>query len=296
MRRICTAIAALVLAPVAVLGLGAEQAPVVGQDLMALLARVGAAVERYYTRAQSIMCIETVAQQSLRYDMMSDDSSLRRLTYDLRVAWEGTLDGTAPEASVQRELIKVNNRDPRPKDKPACHDPAAVSPDTLQMLLPRNQGDYVFSRAGSARVRGREALMLDYRPRTLGEVTVKAHEDREDCWSVDFPGHMRGRVWIDPESGDVLRLDEHLHGFVDIRLPPSRNRAREPLEVVFERVDSSTIFRPVSFSDPEETVLLPYSVESTTVVRNAGVPRLRETRRFTNYQRFTTGGRIVEEN
>ena len=41
--------------------------------------------------------------------------------------------------------------------------------------------------------------------------------------------------------------------------------------------------------------MLPQSVEETTVVRNAGVPRTRTTRRFSNYRRFATDGRIVEQ-
>src|SRR5437764_11414554 len=89
-------------------------------DLAALLARVGAAVERYYARAQSLICVETVRIQSLGFDLIPDQSPGRQLTYELRVASEDASNGQAAEAQVQRELIKINNRAPRPKDKPEC--------------------------------------------------------------------------------------------------------------------------------------------------------------------------------
>ena len=93
----------------------------------------------------------------------------------------------------------------------------------------------------------------------------------------------------------MLRLDEHLVGFVDVTLPADRKRGRGPQPVVFERLDSSIVFGPGTFSDPDETLTLPISVDSLTVARNAGTPRVRKTQRFTNYRRFITGGRIVDQ-
>jgi hypothetical protein len=267
----------------------------VGPDLTALLARVGAAVERYYARAQSIICVETVRIQSLGFDLIPDTSMARQLTYELRVAWADAENGQTPDAVVQRELLKINNRAPRPKDKSECLDPSAVSPDTLEMLLPTKQSDYTFTSAGSTRFKGRDALLVDYKARQNGPVSATAHEDREDCWKIDMPGHTKGRVWIDAESDEVLRLDEHLNGFVDVMLPADRKRTRGPQPVVFERLDSSVVFGPITFTDPDETLTLPISVESLTVVRNAGTPRVRRTQRFTNYRRFITGGRIVDQ-
>jgi hypothetical protein len=109
-----------------------------------------------------------------------------------------------------------------------------------------------------------------------------------------MPGHTRGRIWIDAETDEVLRLDEHLNGFVDVTLPPDRKHGRGPQPVVFERLDSSIVFGPVRFTDPDETIVLPVSVDSLTIARNAGTPRVRKTQRFSDYRRFITGGRVVE--
>jgi hypothetical protein len=263
-------------------------------DLGALLARVGAAVERYYARAQSLICIETVRIQALGFDLIPDTSGMRQLTYELRVAWADAENGQTPDAVVQRELLKIGSRPPRPKDKPECLDPSAVSPDTLEMLLPAKQADYVFTAAGTTRFKNRDARLVDYKARVNGPVSATAHEDREDCFRIDMPGHTRGRIWIDAQTDEVLRLDEHLNGFVDVTLPPDRKHGRGPQPIVFERLDSSIVFGPITFTDPDETLVLPISVDSLTVARNAGTPRVRKTQRFSDYRRFITGGRVVE--
>jgi hypothetical protein len=105
---------------------------------------------------------------------------------------------------------------------------------------------------------------------------------------------VHGRVWIDPDSGNVLRLDERLSGRFDYTLPRERQRAGGPSSITVERHESSIVYRPVTFRDPEETLMLPASIDTVSIVRNAGVPRLRTSQVFSNYQRFTTKGRVVQ--
>jgi hypothetical protein len=215
----------------------------------------------------------------------------RNLLYELRVSWEPPPDGGVPEANVLRTLVRVNNRAPREKDQDACMDPKSNSPDSLAMFLPDNQADYQFAAAGRGKVDGRAALMLDYRSRESGPVTATR---RDDCFSISVPGRTKGRVWIDNDTGEVLRLDEHLTGMVDVDLPQDPKRRGLSDHVVIERLDSSLVYRRVDFSDPEESVMLPASKDTVTVIRNSGTPRLRTTYRFRNYRRFITGGRIVQ--
>jgi hypothetical protein len=291
MRRALLLCFAVAFAPFAVAGADQPALP----DLPALLARVGAAVERYYTRAQSILCVETVRLQSISRDLMPDLTLSRQLTYELRVQWDQSSGGETPQAVVQRELLKINGRTPGPKDKPKCMDPTAVSPDTLAMLLPAVQPTFVFTAAGKTRFKGRDAFLIDYKPREREPVSVKPHEDIEECWRLEnMDGYVRGRVWIDAETDEVLRLDQHLSGFVDFTVPPDRKHGMDSVHAVFERFDMSIVFGPIKFTDPDETLTLPVSVDMIQVTRNIGVP-LRETRRFTDYRRFLTGGRIVEQ-
>ena len=288
MRGGCWAATALI----AGLGAGADTVvlrPAEG-ELSALLDRVGAAVERYYARAQNLICLEEVRLQSLGLDLLADSNPARRLAYELRVAWEPPSAGGLPEATVLRQLLKVNGRDPRPRDEPGCMDPKSVSPEPLAMLLPASRDEFIFTLAGRRAVRNREAVMIDYRSRTVGEITVTW---RGECFSISLPGRARGRVWIDSATDEVLRLDEHLSGTFDYQLPRDRVRPGGPAFVTIERLDSSIEYRPVTFSDPDETLLLPSSVETVSVVRNSGIPRLRTSQTLRHYQRFLTSGRVV---
>lgn len=255
------------------------------------LARVSERVAQWYAREQSLVSLESVWIQPLRADLTSIDFP-RRLAYELRLAWDAPEDGgQLPDANVVRQLLTINGKPPRPKDEPGCLDPKPVSPEPLSMLLPAQRGDYTFSMSGTARVDGRAARMLDYRSVAAGspEITYKG-----DCISISLPGRSRGRIWIDADTHDVLRLDEHLVGMFDFTTPREQQRRGAAMHMTIERADMSIAYRRVSFRDPEETLMLPAAIESVTVIRGGGTQRFRITQRFSDYRRFLTGGRIVE--
>jgi hypothetical protein len=257
-----------------------------------LLARVGEQVEEYFARAQSVICKETVRVQSLGTDLLGDGSRARQVVADLRIAWlpASDADGT-PEANVLRDVVSVNGRPPRPKDELGCMDPKPVSPEPLAMLLPNRQRDYAFTWAGIGRMDGRAAVMVDYRSLESGPVTVTRNED---CVSIELPGRSRGRVWIDQATGDVLRLDERLTGMFDVDVSPDPRRRWPTASWMIERADMSIRYKRVTFRNPDETLLLPASIDTVTIIRNAGVPRVRKTQVFSDYRRFVTEGRIVQ--
>lgn len=261
-------------------------------DVGSMLVRVGERVAEYFARAQSLVCRETVSLQTLNPDLMTDGSRARRLLYDLRIEWLPSPDSNElPVANVLREIVSVDGRPPRPKDEPGCMDPKPVTPDTLVMLLPSKQSDYSFVFAGVGKQDGRAAVMIDYRSLEKGDVKVTTNKD---CLSVEVPGRNRGRVWIDQVTGDVLRLDDRLTGMIDFDVPADRSRGRARGYMTIERADTSIRYRQVTFQDPEETLLVPTSIDTVTVIRNSGAPRVRKTQRFTDYRRFVTEGRIVQ--
>lgn len=280
----------LVALGVAAAATAAQPRPDVSIDLAALLARIGERVEAYYARAQSLVCRETVRLQTLRPDLITDGSPARQLVYDLRVAWEPGTDGEA-NASILRDIVTVNGRKPRPKDEPGCLDPMPVTPEPLAMLLPRKQSGYRFTWAGLSKVDGRAAAMIDYRSLETGDITVRRNDD---CIHIELPGRNRGRIWIDQETGDVLRLDERLTGMFDVSVPPDRSRRIERDLWTIERAETSIRYKRVAFENPEETLVLPSSIDGITIIRNAGQPRIRTSQRFSDYRRFVTEGRIVQ--
>jgi hypothetical protein len=261
------------------------QAPASPVDLRETLELVGKHLTQFYERARSVVCIETVVIQTLT-SSFSPDGPSRELKYELRIEWNPD-DGA--EAKIVRELIAVGGRPPRAKDKPGCMDPKSASVDSLALLLPAHRNEYAFSWAGAGRAQGRASVMLDYKG--VG-ATRPAAVWHDDCVSVDLSGRTRGRVWVDAATGDVVRLDEHLLGIFEFPVP--RDRAIGPQSLVIERADSSVTYRPVAFHDPEETIMLPASILSMTMIRS-GATSSRITQTFSGYRRFVTAGRVVTD-
>lgn len=280
------AVAVAVALAIAAAGVSA-QAPA---DLDALMAHVGERVQQYYRRAQSLVCDETVTLQELGMSF-SPEGFARVLEYELRVAWEVSQDDLPQEATVTRKILKINGRAPKPGAEPGCMDPKSLSPEPLTFLMPHTRGRYLFAWS-SARGRDPQTLMVDYRSRETGTPEITW---RGDCVSFDLPGRTTGRLWIDRDSNDIVRMDESLIGQFHYRLPHERLRPDVNDTWVIERADSSTRYRPVLFRDPDETVLLPDSIESLQVIRGAGVPRVRMSQKFSKYRRFLTDARIVKE-
>ena len=261
-------------------------------DLPALLQRVGVRVEQDHAQARTLLSTETVELQALAGDRTPVGRS-RRIVDELRVEWTPAAVDEAARAQVRRRILTINGRPPdADRDNPddACMDPRQVSPEPLEFLLPSRRGDYAFSWAGTDRINGRGAAKIDYRPTRAKPASVVW---KGDCVSVDVPAQERGRVWVDLDTGDVLRVDQRLHGRFEVQVPRAQQHADSPTWMEIERADTSIRYAPVTFHDPEETLMLPASIESLQVVRNASVPRLRTRQTFRDYRRFLTSGKLV---
>ena len=88
-------------------------------------------------------------------------------------------------------------------------------------------------------------------------------------------------------------MDERLSGMFDFRVPREQRRSGVRTTMTIESANSTIRYRRVAFSDPDETLLLPSSMESMTVWRNAGVTRQFITHEISNYRRFVTGARVI---
>jgi hypothetical protein len=263
----------------------------IGQSISAdqTVNRLSGYVEQYYSRAQSIVTNEAVTVQRLNRDL-SFDGFARRLVYELRVEWDPSVEGDESPAKVTRQLLTVNGKPPKKGDKPECMDPKSVSPEPLAFLLPDRRHKYEFNSAGIGNVDGQDAVMVDYKALEPGKPIV---EWTEDCVSVDVPGRWRGRLWAEPETATIVRMDERLMGMVDLPIPRKHQRINGALYMTLERADMSIRYRPVRFSDPDETLMLPSEITSSSMWRNGGSAGSRVTQSFSNYRRFVTAGRII---
>jgi hypothetical protein len=266
--------------------------------LSILLERAGGRVEQYFARAQSLVCREVVHVQPLNPGW-SHDGPGRTVESELQLSWASMDDG-APSTDVHaiRKVLRVNGGKPRAKDPRSCTTPEqeAREAQLLAMLLPSRRAQYIFTLAGEGRENGRSATIVDYL--LLSEPTVETSmvDGMDDCVNFEVDGGRRGRIWFDRETDDVLRLDEGLVGMVEIPLPRTLlRRSFGPAYWTLERWDRSIRFKPVSFTNPDETLLLQASMSSLQVTRGAGTPRVRTMTEYRNYQRFLTRGRIVGE-
>ena len=264
-----------------------------------VLTRVGERIADYYKRAQSVICIETYSVQPIARDWGT--VGLARVTEsELRVEMEAADGDGSGDANVIRELRKVNGRVPRDRDKKSrdgCTDMNPLSPEPLSFLLPAGRSDYQFVAVAAGKGKDSNSLVIDYRT-AESKSRIELIEDklgRPDCF--DFTGRLpkKGRVWVDAETYDVLRVEEQMTGPVDVRVPSPLQRKYLSLfdPVTVEREDMSIRYKRVTFREPDEALLLPESIVHLIVVRG-GLQSTRRTHTFTDYRRFVTGARLVK--
>jgi hypothetical protein len=260
-----------------------------------LMARVGERVAEFYNRAKNVMCMETSMVQAVDVSN-SPVGFMRTVESELRIEADG---GQIPgDAAIVRTVRKVNGRVPRERDKKdraGCTDPTSLSSEPLTFLLPAHRSGYQFKTAGIAKDRNRTALMIDFASveRRSNPELIEDPSGHDDCF--DWSGHIasRGRIWVDASNYDVIRVERGLRGPVDIKVPALIQR-RYHLDswVVIVRDDLTIRYKAVAFSDPDEVLLLPESIDSFTVVRG-GLESTRRSQKFSDYRRFVTGGRIL---
>jgi hypothetical protein len=285
----------LLLFSVVTAGLSAAAAQPEQLRLEEVLSRAGARVQEFFRRAQSLICLETVRLMPLTAAWGSSGLA-RTVESELRLSWEPGADGVPPgEARVLRQVLRVNRRPPRKDDWYSCTEPEQESSETqpLSLLLPANRDRYDFKLGDRERVNRREVITVEYRDLTPVATTAEAVEGHDSCISYNFEGGIRGRMWIDAETFDVLRLDSHLIGMIDIPLPDEAARGPGPRQLTLERYDTTVRFERITFTEPDETLVLPVSTTSLRITRGSGTPRLRTSTEYSEYRRFLTSGRIV---
>src|SRR3954454_3334945 len=255
MRRHLHALLAITALPAAC-ACGLLAAAQVPQDIAAVMRLVGERVAEYHRLVQNVMCVERSTVQPIA-SSLSPDGFSRTVESELHVEFDAE-GGTPATANVVRVIRRINGREPRERDKKdraGCTDPNPLSPEPLAFLMPEHRDDYQFTAIREGRERNRAALVIDFAS-TIRRSRAELIEDErghDDCF--DWSGQIatQGQVWVDAATYDVLRLDRHNAGPVDLRVSSALQR-RHGFEswFVLERDDLSVRYRDVAFSDPEE--------------------------------------------
>jgi hypothetical protein len=266
-------------------------------DVDTVLARVGARISEYYKRAQNVVCLEKTTVQPVGRDF-SPQGFARMTEYELHV--EANADGDDPaEAKVVRELVRVNGKPPRDKDKKdraGCTDANPLSTEPLAFLLPAHRSEYTFVSGGVGKGKDAHTLIIEFtsgKPEGKGEI-AEDPRGHEDCFTWSLPVVLKGRVWIDADSYQVVRVEQRMAGMADLTVSTKLQRKHNlDRNVVVERHDTTIRYKTIPFHDPDEAMILPESIETLIVVRG-GLESIRSRQTFTDYRRFLTGGRIVK--
>jgi len=265
-------------------------------DLGSLLDAVGDRVTSFYQRAEHLICRNVSTMQPIGTNWAWQGFA-RTVESELRLEVIPADGDGVPEARVLRNIQRVNGRMPRESEKKSrngCTDPNPLSPEPLAFLLPPNRDEFRFTSVKSGRERGRNALIIDFSSanRRSRPELIEDERGHEDCFDWKGPVAVRGQVWVDAETYDVLRIERGLMGPVDISVPAKlQRRYLFASYLTLDRDDLTIRFRPFTFTDPDETLLLPNEIDSVTIVRT-GLQSARRTESFTDYQRFLTTGRI----
>lgn len=268
----------------------AEAKPAAG-ELERILERVGEGVARYQTGLFSIAFTETLRREELREDMTAKKS--KEYVFDtvvLREELSAEEDDYYPRPA--RRLKTIDGKPSKKRLGPEVN----YFVSSLGFLLPKHRGPLQFTLEGEETEAGRKLYRIrilspgEGEPRVEWQRRVVGFRFRVVAPSVYM-------IWVDAETFDVLRLESHLaapfefdgpRAFGFGRFGPSRH-------FKYAAQDYFVSFRRQQFKDPEQTLLVPDSAEWVTVIEGASKPRTRATLRFSNYQRFRSGVKVIEE-
>jgi hypothetical protein len=271
----------LVALALAVIACVAETRAQPTADLGRILHGLAERTQQYYDRFISIICTETIHTQDLRSNL-APTGRPRTTVYELSVSRDPRGQGD-DEFRVERTLQSVNGRTARKNQRAECTDPKTGTPEPLGFLLSSHQRHYRFFVAESAGgPSGTEAIDFIETPPERVRVTWQ-----ENCFEAEGGGHQ-GRVWFDPDTYDVHQVDIRLAKPFVVPIPYGLFGIRPAIRV--EKSETTLRFARVEFQQPDESLMLPASIDTLHVLR--GVPSIRMRQQLTNYRRFLTKAEI----
>lgn len=269
--------------------------PVAAYDerLTLLLDRVGESVARYHSELFRIAFTETLRREELRKDMTAKKS--KEFVFDTIVEREAL---SADEEDYYPKVVRrLRTVDGKPKKSVGRGDAdAGLAVSSLGMLLPKHRDRFVFSLDGEETFDGRRVHRL--------RIVWREQSPPRVVWKRRLVGMSFGvfapavyLVRVDAENYDVLSFESRLaepfefespRTFGFGRLGPSR-RLR------YAARDYHARFRRERFKDPEQTLLVPVRAEWVNVIEGAGRPRQRATLNFSDYRRYRSDVKVIEE-
>jgi hypothetical protein len=221
----------------------------------ATLLRARNQIDRFFEQTSNVVCNEDIAQTLVGKNDKPIYREESKFEYQLL-------------ASGRTGSLKLNEtREPR---KVAFRDPTKTLLITngfasmLLVLHPSYEPSFVFEPVSEEIIDGRTLVKIHFKP-IAGTSSPAAIQLR----SRNYPLPLTGEVWIDTESGAVVKLISHLESSLD--------------DIGLHDIRSEIHYAIVQFRDPQESYWMPSSA-----VIDVETPKQhwRNVHRFTDYRRF----------
>lgn len=263
-----------------------------GEKLERILERAGEAVARYQAGLFNITFTEVLRDEELDKEMTPKKS--REFVFETVVLRESLSENE--EDFYPQSLRRLKTVDGKPAKKGRRVPWYGYNVQSLSLLLPKYRKLTEFTLEGEEAAGGRAA----YRVRALQPGQPPASVS----WKRGPVGiGMRFRpnaptyalLWIDAENFDVIRFETHLVAPFEFDSPRMFGAFGPSRHLRWTNQDYAVTFRRHTFKDPEQTLLVPDSAEWLTVIEGARHARTRASLRFSNYQRFRSDVKVIEE-
>ena len=273
-----------------------EAAPAKDERLERILERVGEGVEKYQAELFRIAFTETLRQEELREDMTPKKS--KEFVFDTIVAREALSEDE--DDYYPKTVRRVRTIDGKPAKRVKGRDAVAGTfVSSLVFLLPKNRKDFQFTLEGEEKFEGRTAFRIrmlrpgEGPPRVEWKGSLIGSRFYVFAPSINF-------LLVDAETYDVLRYESHLAEPFEFESPGAfgagpLGRFGPSHRLKFKVHDYAVNFRRERFKDPEQALLVPIAAEWTRVIEGASKPRTRATLRFSDYRRFRSNVKVIEE-
>jgi hypothetical protein len=262
-----------------------------------LLERVGEKIQKYHDAMFSIAFTEVLRQQELKSDETPKNKPKEFVYESIVVSRTAQANQQNSFPVINRTLKSVDGKPTEQKNLPQrskCIEtnPQPAYADALTFLLPQNRNDFIFSYAGEAELEGRKtAVVLISQPPASEPVKIV---QTADCFRLSRSLQMQGTIWIDPNTFDVIQLQwrqaetfsgKTSAGVSKFGIFPVFRPAKE---INYEKQETTIRFRPVTFQNPEQVLLLPSSRVSAWILKGAKIAGFRVTSDYSRYRRFLT--------
>ncbi len=235
--------------------------PAAGSELGDLLERTGNQVEFFWREFPAVACTETIEQW--KYDekerVVNERKSVNDYITFLQLAGN---DLKVEESRVPKSVVE-----PRKKKRPQHRSLLVTDGFSILILIfhPRFQNRFEFTMGPETEMDGRTYQCIDFKQlEGSAPLSILRLKNR------DLPIEWRGRAWIDPASGRVVRIRTDLGASL--------------ADVGLEQLTSDVSYSEVTFVEAAQTMWLP---EAAQVEARTAHQHWRNLHQFTDYRKFS---------